>query len=647
MSLYLGSTKVSPLLVKTIEKTITHNSDGTSTTSYNTNVSYTQEDPDNLASDLPVVNEWTRPTEWPDLDALPALTEGVYLTYDNTQNDCKYASFYCTMNTGQYTVAMGHMNGSSWIQDSTQNVNSGAYCEVNFGNSSYDYVIFRLTPASTNHFTQQYFARVPAATLGTTGNRLCSDQYCLERRGKLPYLTSTVGSGDNYRYCTYYMEYDNTLIGEHNTGSLNLAYAWYRARHLKKINFEGWPTSQWNVTSLDSTFCQCNTIEELDLSSWDTRNWHVTVVSNMFSGCFKLKKLLIPFITTNWGNGSGKTLSLANTFQSCYTLEELDLSSWDMSHLNVTSLYATWNGCYHLKKLNIKNWDTLNWVNTSLYYTWGGCNELVNIDLSNWDTSNWKVTNMQSTWDGNYKRRNFNDIKNWDTSQWAVTTLYGTWSNCYKIQELDLSNWNTSNWKVTTLYCTWNSCRSLRSLKVGNWDTSNWKVNNLNATWASCFNLEDSEFFNWDTSSWVVMNISQIFYYCHHLKEIDFHDWAGSSNWALTTISYLVGYSKGIEKLDISNLDLSDVPIANYGSNKTGYTIVYDCSMLKELKLPPTFAGHLNIRYDYCLSRDEIVRIFNALPTALSGATIQTNEIKYKLSTADIAIATNKGYTVT
>ena len=54
----------------------------------------------------------------------------------------------------------------------------------------------------------------------------------------------------------------------------------------------------------------------------------------------------------------------------------------------------------------------------------------------------------------------------------------------------------------------------------------------------------------------------------------------------------------------------------------------------------------LNIRYNYCFSRTELVRIFNALPTALSGAKIILTDIKYKLTTADIAIATNKGYTV-
>lgn len=646
MAIYLGQNKVSPMFVKTIEKTVTINN-GSTTTTYNTNTNFVQEDPDNLAKDLPVVNEWSRPAAWPNLDNLPALTEGVYLTYDNTQTDCQYASFICSMNTGSYIVALGHINGNTWVQDSTQTITGGNYCEVNFASSTYDYPIFRITPASTNHITAFYFGRVSAANLGTTtANRVCQDQYCLERRGKLSYLNTTAGSGTNYRYCTYYMQYDNTLIGENNTGNMNLSCAWYCARRLRKINFTSWPTSQWNVTSLVSTFDGCHSIEQLDLSCWDTANWHVTGISEMFRYCFRLKYLNVPFNTINWGDGAGKTMSFANAFNSCFSLEELDLSTWNVTNLNVTSLNQTWNNCSHLKKLNVSNWVTSNWVVTNLYCTWYYCPFLVNVDLSGWNTAAWKVTDFRYTWWANYRRRNFDDIKNWNTALWAPTSLQGTFDSCFTIQELDLRNWNTSNWKVTSLYSTWNGCRSMRSLKVGNWNTSQWTVTTLYCTWQNCQNLEDTTFFNWNTTNWAVTNMSSTFYACHALKEIDITQWTGTSNWALTTIAYLAGYSKQLRKLNISTLNLSNVVLNNYGSNNTTYTIVYDCYNLQELKLPATFAGHLNIRYNYCFSRTELVRIFNALPTALSGAKIILTDIKYKLTTADIAIATNKGYTV-
>ena len=654
MALYLGNQRVTPSLNTIIEKVITVTQDASGNTistseTQNPGTSSTFEDPDNLSADLPVLSaEWTRPTEWPNLDDLPDLTEGVYLTYDNIQTDCKYASFYCTMNTGSYRVAQGHIDGSgNWVQDAYWDTASGNYKEINFSGASTDYVVFKVIPVSTNHFTSFFFGRIGAANMGNTiAARQCQDQYCIERRGRLPYLITLAGSGSNYRFSTFFMQADNTLIGENVTGTMNLATGYYQARRLRKIKIDNWPTAQWNVTNIASLFDSCHSLEKIDLSSWNTANWHVTSMSELFRNCYKAKEILAPFNTVNWGNGAGRTISFANLFICCYSVERLDLSMWDVSGLNVTSLASTWNSCYHLKSLKISNWNTSNWVLTNLSYTWASCHVLVDIDLSNWVTSNWKVTTLASTWGTNYKRRNFNDIKNWNTSLWAVTTMTNTFDSCFKIQELDLRNWDTSNWKVTSLYYTWNSCRSMRSLKVGNWDTSQWTVTNLQNTWCSCYNLEDQTFFNWDTSNWAVTTMYQTFYYCQKFEEVDLTQWSGASSWALTSIAYMLGYNKSLKKVNISNLNLTNVPLDNYGSNATTYTIVYECFNLEELKLPATFKGHLNLRYCWCMPRTEIVRIFNALPNALTNAKINIIDIKYKLTSADVAIASGKGYNV-
>ena len=214
MAIYLGDKKVSPSLNTVITRTITQDTSGnTISQTQTTDSNYIMEDPDNLAADLPIVTEWTRPSGWPDLDSLPELDEGVYLTYDNTSRiDWKWASFRCVMNTGSYTIAQGHVSGSTWTQDATWTIASNTVKEVDYSSSTYSYVVFKITPASTNHIQQFYFNNIAAATLGTYAVRQQQDQYCLERVGKLPYLTTTAGSGDTYMYCCEWIERDKVEL---------------------------------------------------------------------------------------------------------------------------------------------------------------------------------------------------------------------------------------------------------------------------------------------------------------------------------------------------------------------------------------------------------------------------------------------------
>ena len=58
------------------------------------------------------------------------------------------------------------------------------------------------------------------------------------------------------------------------------------------------------------------------------------------------------------------------------------------------SLAEQWNGCYSLQSLDVSGWDTTNWAVTSLYSTWSGCYSLQSLDLSGWDTTNWNVSSI-------------------------------------------------------------------------------------------------------------------------------------------------------------------------------------------------------------------------------------------------------------
>ena len=666
MALYLGSQKACPSLTTIIEKTTTIVKDQqnnviseTTTTTQNNNAGV--EDPDNLSTDLPTVTEWVRPVAWPNLDALPALDEGVYLTYDNRSTvDYKWASFLCRCNTGNFRVAQGHMNGNNWVQDAYWDTATNNFKQVDYHTSSYDFVVFKITPASTNHITEFYFARVAQADLGTIVQRPQQANRCLERVGKLPYLTTTNGSGrgDNYSYCCEWMEHDNVEFGDALT---NLAAAWYRGRSLKKIEFGNWTGDNCNITSLDTAFGSCNNIEKIDLSQWKTHNWHITSINNMFNTCYNLKICIVPFDITNWGSGSGRTLTMYGTWSNCHSLESLDLSSWNMRGINVTRIDQCWNGCYHLKSLNVKNWNTSSWTcngGDSLYRVFYNCRRLVDIDLSNWDTSNWAPARADGLFYNNQRRRNFDDIKNWNTSNWKIKQFSDAFASCFTVQELDLRNWNTSAWRVNTLSNTFGNMYSVRAIRVGTWDTSLWVVTSIHYLFQYDNELKELDCWNWDTSNWPVTSGGYyMFVNCYNLEEIDFTHW-DTSNWNLSAdgkcdIRLMFGYCYSLKKVNISNWNLSQInSLSYYSYNAAGnrsYSPFYYCHSLQELTLPTSYAGHIDFTDLHLLPRTEIVKAFNALknpPIGNNTAKVWIYGQRYKLTTADIAIATGKGYTV-
>ena len=68
------------------------------------------------------------------------------------------------------------------------------------------------------------------------------------------------------------------------------------------------------------------------------------------------------------------------------------------------------------------------------------------------------------------------DLSHWDTSNWAVDNMSYVFGYCQNLRELEISTWDTSNWAVTTLYYCFASMRSLKCLDISRWDTSKWEV---------------------------------------------------------------------------------------------------------------------------------------------------------------------------
>ena len=71
----------------------------------------------------------------------------------------------------------------------------------------------------------------------------------------------------------------------------------------------------------------------------------------------------------------------------------------------VTNLNTCWNSCYSLQSLDLSGWDTTNWAVTNLSSCWDSCYSLQSLDLSGWDTTNWAVVDTRDINAYNYSLR--------------------------------------------------------------------------------------------------------------------------------------------------------------------------------------------------------------------------------------------------
>lgn len=342
-----------------------------------------------------VTQKWVRPVDWPDLDALitDENFEGVYLTYDNRETAAlHWASFLCWVSDSSqsWSVERGHVESGVFVVDATLSGTHNVSLQDYYGDSPYDYVVYRVTPPAGEHLVRFFFAQAP---LSVTGLHKAVNYYlqcCLERRGNLPYLTTLAANGYTYGYGCATMERDATRVG-----------------------------AQSVVASLASAWAWCHNLQSLDLTGWNTTNWAVT--------------------------------SLASTWASCYSLRELDLSGWNTSNWSVTTMLSCWSGCYALQSLNIGTLNTSNWAVTSLASAWYQCRSLEELDISDWDTSNWAVTTLMNTWNGCCRLRSL-DLSDLNTTKWKLTTIAGAWADCYSLTSLDISSIDTSNITSTSGY---------------------------------------------------------------------------------------------------------------------------------------------------------------------------------------------------
>ena len=120
----------------------------------------------------------------------------------------------------------------------------------------------------------------------------------------------------------------------------------YNYKNVTDINFNSCLYTG-NAESMADMFDNCFDLKELDLSGFDTSN--VTDMSWMFGNCTSLVSLNVSSFDTS------SVTTMAGMFQSCRSLTELDLSSFDTS--SVTSMSYMFKNCESLTSLDLSHFS--------------------------------------------------------------------------------------------------------------------------------------------------------------------------------------------------------------------------------------------------------------------------------------------------
>ena len=229
-------------------------------------------------------------------------------------------------------------------------------------------------------------------------------------------------------------------------------------------------------------------------------------------------------------------------------------------------------------------------------------------DASTIDTSS--VTNMNSMF-RNWRNIRFLDLSSFDTSK--VTSMYSMFSGCNYLSYLNISSFNTSS--VTDMASMFSGMNSILSLDLSNFDTSSVKF------------------------------MSYMFSQCSYLKSLNLSSFNTSSVTEMGGMFQDCGY---LSSLDLSSFDTSNVTFG-------GYSMFMGCYSLTNLTLCPNWGINTSDNYCYLadcpLTHDSCLDVFNKLAdktqTATTSATLTLKSTtKALMSDTEIAIATNKGWTV-
>lgn len=451
---------------------------------------------------------WVRPTEYPNLEALPLIgTDGtVYFTYD-TNYEYAWISMKDTTTGSRYKkhYEIGYVQNGEFI--TIYDYPNVAY------NASFSYIFTDEDKALSRYWVVRLTGRIKTAVLAslaythpeaTTSRTLALNaQPLVERYGDLPYATSIICT-------TKYLESDYIKT----TGALTTLNGCYSTNYnLQRVKRDNWDVS--NVTSFSSLFNDCYCLEDVDtdFTGWVTSK--CTSISSMFDNCRALRKAIN---VTDWDTTNVTTI--AGLFNYCMNVPKI-IGVEDLYFPNVTTLYGstayTFGYCLSLEgELDLRNWNIgeIATVGSSVASAFTYCRKITKIDISTWDLS-------------------------------SITSMASTFAYCESAEEILLPDGIGANGTLTSITSVFTNCLSLQSVDLSKINLS--VCTNITSLCNICYNLTE---FIPPTTEPVGSSSSSaatLFNYCTSLEELDL-SWYDCSVWTSSTVQY-AGLLSGCKNL--------------------------------------------------------------------------------------------------
>lgn len=220
--------------------------------------------------------------------------------------------------------------------------------------------------------------------------------------------------------------------------------------------------------------------------------------------------------------------------------------------------------------------------------------------------------------------------------QTPITSTHELFKDWMKVKTIDLEQMDAS--EVTDAASMFHSCVALTGIIMPS--TGFTAVEDMSYICYGCGLLTSFDMSVVDLSA--CTTLQSAFGFCSNLQSLDLSNQGMS---CITSMTAMFQNCSRLAELDISGVDLSNVTLmSNFTVSCNALTdvITDEDTILPAIDMGNVWNGAKN------LTVQSVRNIFNALPTASDGQTIKLNNMVYnRLSADDIAIATDKGWTVT
>ena len=332
---------------------------------------------------------------------------------------------------------------------------------------------------------------------------------------------------------------------------------------------------------------------------------------------------------TGGGANSLQKLTLSDTsnvttFQNflldCKHLSEVNIAEWDVR--NSTSFYRCFEGMQSIKSIDCSAWQ--NSLATSLVRMFQNCTALEEIRFGSGFTP--APTNISDMFVRCYALQKIT-FPPLDLSQ-NTGNMHTMFSDCYSLAEIDGAEYLDTATIANNNYPSFATCLGMRKLPDG----YVWDLSGGTSVSSGAFNnpmLEELDL----SGTLHTENIRQppLVSNALQLKKIDYHGWdtSGITGFGVWTVLSKVKY------LNLDGWDLTHLTSVS----------MWNVQSVEEFYPPKIAVSH---GYSNMINLDHAsrLRILNVLPEVSSTVTLTLGNVKNELTDAEIAIATQKGWTV-